>query len=91
MDWGMNERSMKHNKFSTYRDLNLYFFMKLRRFLCKCKITVKFKSGNCVEVNRHGLEGGLVMLWTLNVTINMKSYSRHHIDLVVHMKAIGYM
>ena len=42
------------------------------------------KFENCFVVDRCGLGGGLALLWTLDVSLEVKSYSKHHIDAVIH-------
>lgn len=40
---------------------------------------------NCFAVSREGMRGGLAMLWSFEVKIKIKikSYSCHHVDVVV--------
>ncbi|KAH9679641.1 putative reverse transcriptase/RNA-dependent DNA polymerase [Citrus sinensis] len=42
------------------------------------------KFENCFIVDRCGLGGGLALLWTSDVSLEVKSYSKHHIDSVIH-------
>ncbi|KAL9420507.1 hypothetical protein AB3S75_038141 [Citrus x aurantiifolia] len=42
------------------------------------------KFENCFVVDRCGLGGGLALLWTSDVSLEVKSYSKHHIDSVIH-------
>lgn len=39
---------------------------------------------NCFAVSRDGLGGGLAMMWTLEINVEIKSYSKHHVDVVVY-------
>lgn len=39
---------------------------------------------SCFVVGREGIRGGLAMLWSSEVMVKVKSYSLHHIDVVVH-------
>ncbi|KAH9695348.1 putative reverse transcriptase/RNA-dependent DNA polymerase [Citrus sinensis] len=41
------------------------------------------KFENCFVVDRCGLGGGLALLWTSDVSLEVKSYSKHHIDAVI--------
>lgn len=38
----------------------------------------------CFVVGREWIIGGLATLWSSEVTVEVKSYSLHHIDVVVH-------
>lgn len=40
---------------------------------------------NYFTVERNGLGGGLALLWNDEIVVDIKSYSMHHIDVVVHM------
>ena len=46
---------------------------------------LKWRLGfqNAIGVNSLGLSGGLVLLWKNGVTVNLKSYSKFHIDVWV--------
>ncbi|KAL9458848.1 hypothetical protein AB3S75_007682 [Citrus x aurantiifolia] len=39
---------------------------------------------NCFVVDRCGLGGGLALLWNSDVSLEVKSYSKHYIDTVIH-------
>lgn len=47
---------------------------------------------NCFAVSRERMRGGLAMLWSSEVTIEIKSYSCHHVDVdvVVHSEKGSY-
>lgn len=53
----------------------------------KCK---ELGYENCFEVGRYGLRRGLAMMWDTEVRMEVKSYSKHHIDTVVHYENGGY-
>lgn len=61
-------------------------------FFCETKLApkqMKIKSEqlnfeNCFVVGREGMRGGLAMLWSLEVTVHIQSYNKHHIDSVVY-------
>lgn len=61
-------------------------------FLCETKLTAKqiqnkckeLDYENCLEVRRNRLGGGLAILWNTKVMMEVKSYSKHHIDTVIH-------
>lgn len=44
----------------------------------------------CLAVSRNGLSGSLALLWNSKVVVNIKSYSRYHIDAVVHGDTSSY-
>lgn len=58
----------------------------------KTKMTMPQMRKNCEQlcfpsyfvVGREGIRGGLATLWSSKVTVEVKSYSLHHIDVVVH-------
>lgn len=45
---------------------------------------------NCFAVSREGMGRGLAMLWSSEVVVEIKSYSLHHIDVVVHNESSSY-
>lgn len=67
-------------------------------FLCETKLlsgqmhdrgkALKFE--NYLAVSRNGLSGGLALLWNSEVVVDIKSYSRYHIDAVVHGDSGSY-
>lgn len=60
-------------------------------FLCETKMTSKqmqekaskMKFQNCFSVSREGLGGRLAMLWDPGTSVEIKSFSKHHVDAVV--------
>ena len=60
-------------------------------FLCETKLTPsqmqeksqKLNFENCFQVDRIGKRGGLALMWDSNLRVDVKSWSRHHIDVVV--------
>ncbi|KAH9748716.1 reverse transcriptase domain-containing protein [Citrus sinensis] len=61
-------------------------------FLSETKMTVKqmqekankLNFQNCFAISREGLGGGLALLWSSEVTVDIKSYSKHHVDAVIY-------
>ncbi|KAL4598093.1 hypothetical protein ACB092_11G034200 [Castanea dentata] len=49
--------------------------------MTKVRIKVGFENG--LYVQREGKGGGLAMLWKRDVNLEIRSYSRHHIDAVI--------
>lgn len=43
----------------------------------------KLKFDNCFVVDRSGMGGGLALLWDSEVSLEVQSYSKHHIDAVI--------
>lgn len=39
---------------------------------------------NYLEVRKNRLGGGLAILWNTEVMMKVKSYSKHHIDTMIH-------
>lgn len=60
-------------------------------FICETKLrpvqmTSRSKElgfDNCFNVSRNGMGGGLALMWSNDVDVNIVSYSNHHIDTVV--------
>lgn len=48
-----------------------------------------FNFQNCLAVDSYRKEGGLAMKQGKNVTVDVTSYSKHHIDAVVQRKKDG--
>ncbi|XP_024033484.1 uncharacterized protein LOC112095607 [Citrus clementina] len=46
-------------------------------------ISRKLNFENCFEVDRRGRGGGLAMLWSSEIVVQIKSFSNHHIDAEV--------
>lgn len=42
------------------------------------------KFDNCFIIGRSGMGGGLALLWTSKVKLEVQSYSKHHIDAIIH-------
>lgn len=47
------------------------------------KLSVSLVFFNCFAAERVGLGGGLAVLWKEGVVVEVKNYSRYHVDLVV--------
>ncbi|XP_075644989.1 uncharacterized protein LOC142615978 [Castanea sativa] len=56
--------------------------------MTKVRIKVGFENGFYVQ--REGKGGGLAMLWKRYVNLEIKSYSRHHIDAVIIEEVSGF-
>lgn len=60
-------------------------------FYCETKMKAQhvnlicwnFNFENCFVVDKDGLGGHLTLFWTLDVNVEIKSYSSHHKDIVV--------
>lgn len=60
-------------------------------FCCETKMTARqvdatcgsFRFANRFVVDRIGKGGGLVLFWSLDVEVSIKSFSFHHIDAIV--------
>ena len=60
-------------------------------FLCEIKLLSRqaneecrrLNLDNCFAVNRIGMSGGLAMMWNSEITVNITSYSSHHIDAII--------
>lgn len=50
----------------------------------------KLHFQNCFAVSREGLGGGLAMMWNSEIVVDIKSYSKHHVDAVVHSENGSY-
>ena len=50
----------------------------------------KLKFQNCFAVDREGLGGGLAICWTDDINVEIKSFSKHHVDVVVHSEGRRY-
>ena len=63
-------------------------------FLCETKLEPKqmqrrgkdLMFDNCLAVDRSGLGGGLALLWNSEVVVEVKSFSKHHIDAIVNFE-----
>lgn len=62
-------------------------------FLCETKlqsmqmdtIRSKLNFDSCFNVDSSGRGGGLVMLWNSKICVQIKSFSKHHIDTELQM------
>ena len=54
------------------------------------RVKVKLDFANGFYVQRKGLGGGLAMFWRKEVDIEIKSFSRHHIDAVVTKEGTNF-
>lgn len=67
-------------------------------FFCETKMTreqmrkrsYELHFANCFAVSREGMGGGLAMLWNSEITVEIKSFSCHHIDAVVYSEKGSY-
>ncbi|KAL9433059.1 hypothetical protein AB3S75_027969 [Citrus x aurantiifolia] len=67
-------------------------------FLCETKLRVQVMNKKaealnfqqCFTVSSNGKGSVLAMMWSENVTIDIKSYSKHHIDAVAQSKVGSY-
>lgn len=50
------------------------------------QISRKLKFENCFCVDRSGKRGGLAILWNSEIEVQIKSFSKHHIDAKIHDK-----
>ena len=69
----------------------MIFLMEVKKKIVGMK-KVKLKLGfvNGFYVQRQGKGGGLAIFWRKEVNLEMKSYSRHHIDAVVTEERIWF-
>lgn len=66
-------------------------------FLCKTKLKVQLMNRktealnfqNCLVVDSYGKRGGLALMWSKNITVDVKSYIKHNIDAIVQCKEDG--
>ena len=60
---------------------NLVFLMETRLSVnCLEWLRVRLRICGCLGVDRHGHGGGLALLWDSSVSVNIESYSDHHIN-----------
>lgn len=67
-------------------------------FLCETKLLVQLMNKkaealnfqHCFVVNSNGKGGGLAMMSSENVTVDIKSYNKHHIDAIAQCKEGSY-
>ncbi|KAL9462178.1 hypothetical protein AB3S75_000224 [Citrus x aurantiifolia] len=48
----------------------------------------KLNYENCFAVSNTGREGGLAMLWNSETNVQVKSFSKHHIDVEIQMEMV---
>lgn len=54
-----------------------------RKIACMKKVKGKIDFVNGLYFQQKGKEGGLAMFWRKEVNLEIKSYSRHHINAVI--------
>lgn len=67
-------------------------------FLCETKMRAeqmrvtgkKLNFESCFAVSSRGKSGGLALLWSSEVVVDIKSYSSHHIDALIHSENGSY-
>ena len=76
---------------------NIVFLMETRLPVRSLEwLRVRLGMLGCLGVERNGIGGGLALLWDATVTVNIQSYSTHHIDVDViqqegvHWRLIGF-
>jgi hypothetical protein len=54
-------------------------------------LRVRMGMSGCFGVDRHGLGGGLALLWNSSIAVHIQSYSHHHFDAdVVHENGLRW-
>ena len=78
-------------------DPNIVFLMETRLDSRKLEfLRVRLGMAGCLGVDRHGLGGGLALLWSSAITVYIKNFSHHHIDADVvfedglHWRVTGF-
>lgn len=46
-------------------------------------IRARLKYSNCLTINKVGRSGGLILLWTEDISSSVSSYSSSHINAMV--------
>ncbi|CAM8902883.1 unnamed protein product [Rhodiola kirilowii] len=64
--------------------LRLIETKKKRKAWERLRLQLGFR--NCFAVDRFGLSGGLALLWKEGIDVNLRSYSRFHIDVDVKIE-----
>ncbi len=65
-------------------DPSIVFLMETRLELRSLEfLRVRLGMRGCFRVERHGYGGGLAMLWSAPLALNIQSYSDHYIDAEV--------
>ena len=69
----------------------MVFLLETKMMIAEMK-KLKMKLGfvNGLYVQRQGRGGGLAMYWRKEVNLEIKSYSRYHIDAVVVEEGSGF-
>ena len=69
----------------------MVFLLETKMMIAEMK-KLKMKLGfvNGLYVQRQGRGGGLAMYWRKKVNLEIKSYSRYHIDAVVVEEGSGF-
>lgn len=72
-------------------DPKIVFLAKTKMKISRIKrVKVKLDFANGFYVQRKGQGGGLAMFWRREVDIEIKSFSRHHIDSVVTKEGTNF-
>ena len=78
-------------------DPSIVFLMETRLDLRNLEfLRVRLGLTGCLGVDRHGLGGGLALLWSSSAVVNIQSFSQNHIDADVvsegglHWRATGF-
>ena len=72
-------------------DPKIVFLAKTKMKISRIKrVKVKLDFANGFYVQRKGQGGGLAMFWRREVDIEIKSFSRHHIDAVVTKEGTNF-
>ena len=62
-------------------DPSIVFLMETRLDLRNLEfLRVRLGLSGCLGVDRHGLGGGLALLWSSSTVVNIQSFSQNHID-----------
>lgn len=62
----------------------IVFLCETRRVVSRMQFDRKTLGyGCCLTVGRFGIRGGLALLWRLEVDVCVRSYSLHHINVVI--------
>ena len=65
-------------------DPSLVFLMETRMEVRNLEfLRIRLGMRGCFGVERHGLGGGLALLWNSSIAVHIQSFSNHHIDVDV--------
>ncbi|KAL9422137.1 hypothetical protein AB3S75_034409 [Citrus x aurantiifolia] len=79
--WGLgNTRASLKYILQTYKPQIVFLYETKIRLMQMDVVRVDLKFENCFTVGRNGLRGGLTMLWSSDIAVNIASYSQHHIN-----------